>query len=97
LVIPYFFEKRSAGSLPRWRIWANYYTDIGLMVYLNAIYLLQPILSPIVICATGIVWTVIYRKAISRVDAFNQGLAATRKRPLLPARDGLLKGQSNHR
>lgn len=62
LVIPYFFEKRSAGSLPRWQLWANYYTDIGLMVYLNAIYLLQPILSPIVICATGIVWTVIYRK-----------------------------------
>jgi hypothetical protein len=62
LVIPYFFEKRSAGSLPRWRIWANYYTDIGLMLYLNAIYLLQPILSPIVIGATGIVWMVIYRK-----------------------------------
>ena len=62
LVIPYFFEKRSASSLPRWRIWANYYTDIGLMVYLNAIYLLQPMLSPIVICATGIVWMVIYRK-----------------------------------
>ncbi len=62
LVIPYFFEKRSASSLPHWRIWANYYSDIGLMVYLNAIYLLQPMLSPIVIGATGIVWMVIYRK-----------------------------------
>jgi hypothetical protein len=62
LVIPYFFEKRSAASLSHWRIWANYYSDIGLMVYLNAIYLLQPVLSPIVICATAIVWMVIYRK-----------------------------------
>jgi len=62
LVIPYFFEKRSASSLPRWRIWANYYTDIGLMVYLNAVYLLQPMISPIVIGATAIVWMVIYRK-----------------------------------
>jgi hypothetical protein len=62
LVIPYFFEKRSVGSLPRWRIWANYYGDIALMLYLNAIYLLQPMLSLLVIFATGIVWIVIYRR-----------------------------------
>jgi hypothetical protein len=62
LVIPYFFEKRSVGSLPRWRIWANYYGDLALMLYLNAIYLLQPRLSPLVVCATGIVWIVIYRR-----------------------------------
>ena len=32
------------------------------MLYLNAIYLLEPILSPLVILATVIVWIVIYRK-----------------------------------
>jgi hypothetical protein len=62
LAIPYFFKKRSVASLPRWRIWANYYIDIGLMVYLNAIYLLHPVFSPIVLFATGVVWMVIYRK-----------------------------------
>lgn len=62
LVVPYFFEKRSVGSLPHWRIWANYYGDLALMLYLNAIYLLHPVLSPLVGCATGIVWFVIYRR-----------------------------------
>lgn len=62
LVIPYFFEKRSAASLPLWRIWANYYSDLALMLYLNAIYLFYPMLWPLVGCATGIVWLVIYRR-----------------------------------
>ena len=62
LVIPYFFDKRSAGSLPRRRIWVNYYCDLALMVYLNAIYLLQPMLAPFVMGATAVVWIVIYRR-----------------------------------
>lgn len=62
LVVPYFFEKRSVGSLPHWRIWANYYADLALMVYLNAIYLVRPMIAPLVGCATIVVWLVIYRR-----------------------------------
>jgi hypothetical protein len=63
LLIPYLFERRPAGSLPRRRIWANYYADIALMLYLNSIYLLQPMVAPFVMmAATAIVWLVIYRQ-----------------------------------
>jgi hypothetical protein len=62
LVVPYFFEKRSVGSLAHWRIWANYYADLALMLYLNAIYLVHPMLAPFVGCATVVVWLVIYRR-----------------------------------
>jgi hypothetical protein len=61
LVVPYFFAKRPVVGLPHWRIWANYYADLGLMVYFNAIYLFHPPLGLLVGCATFIVWRVIYR------------------------------------
>jgi hypothetical protein len=62
LVVPYFFKKRSTAGLPIWRIWTNYYSDIGLMMYLNAVYLLRPVLLPVVLSATAIVWFVVYRR-----------------------------------
>jgi hypothetical protein len=62
LVVPYFFKKRSAAGLPLWRIWANYYSDIALMFYINAVYLWQPTFLPITLGATAIVWFVIYRR-----------------------------------
>jgi hypothetical protein len=62
LVVPYFFAKRSVDGLAHWRIWANYYADLALMLYLNAVYLLYPMIAPLVLGATLIVWLVIYRR-----------------------------------
>jgi hypothetical protein len=62
LVVPYFFVKRSVGSLSHWRIWANYYADLALMLYINTVYLVYPMIAPLVGCATVVVWLVIYRR-----------------------------------
>ncbi len=60
-VVPYFFKKRSLEGFPLWRIKANLYSDIVLMIYLNAIYALHPALLLLTLSATAIVWLVVYR------------------------------------
>lgn len=62
IVVPYFFKKRSLVGFPLWRIKANYYSDIGLMIYLNLVYSLHPPLLRITLTINLIVWFVVYRK-----------------------------------
>ena len=60
-VVPYFFKKRTLVDFPLWRIKVNLYSDIALMIYLNAVFSMRPILLPITLGATFIVWQVVYR------------------------------------
>ena len=62
LVVPYFFKKRSTAGLPLWRIWANYYSDMALMAYINITYIFQPAFLPFTLGATVLVWLVVYRR-----------------------------------
>jgi len=62
LVVPYLFKKRSTAGLPLWRIWANYYSDMALMAYINITYIFQPAFLPFTLGATVLVWLVVYRR-----------------------------------
>jgi hypothetical protein len=53
LVAPLLAARKSPTSVSRRRIRFHYYTDVGMAVYLNAIYTLCPVLLPAVL-----VWTV---------------------------------------
>jgi hypothetical protein len=60
-VVPFFFKKRSLKGFPLWRIKANLYSEVVLMIYLNAIYTLRPLLLPATLGVTAIIWLVVYR------------------------------------
>lgn len=62
MVVPHLFKKKSITGLPLWRIKLNYCNDMGLMVYLNAVYVLLPLLLPVIVFSTWLVYQVVYKQ-----------------------------------
>jgi predicted neutral ceramidase superfamily lipid hydrolase len=60
-VVPLLLKKKSLNGLPLWRIKLNYYNEMVLMVYINSVYLLIPILSPLIILMSLLVYKFVYK------------------------------------
>ena len=60
-LVPLILKKKSIKGLALWRIKLNYYNEMFLMLYINSIYLLYPILFPLILLLSVLVFHFVYK------------------------------------